>query len=106
MLDPRTLLILHKWVKSGTLSEITGCVSTGKEANVYQATRDPVTTELEDKNTGVRLGKEGGMVYGDHGHMEYAIKVFKTSILVFKARGKYVEGEFRFRKNGYQKSNP
>ncbi|KAL4760012.1 serine/threonine-protein kinase RIO1 [Aspergillus foveolatus] len=33
-----------------------------------------------------------------------AIKVYKTSILVFKDRDKYVTGEFRFR-SGYNKSN-
>lgn len=36
---------------------------------------------------------------------EYAVKIFKTSILVFKDRDKYVSGEYRFR-NGYCKSNP
>lgn len=36
---------------------------------------------------------------------EFAIKIFKTSILVFKDRERYVEGEFRFRK-GHCKSNP
>lgn len=36
---------------------------------------------------------------------EFAIKVFKTSILVFKDRERYVTGEFRFRK-GHCKSNP
>ena len=36
---------------------------------------------------------------------DLAIKVFKTSILVFKDRDKYVTGEFRFRK-GYNKHNP
>ena len=34
-----------------------------------------------------------------------AVKVFKTSILVFKDRDRYVTGEFRFRR-GYAKSNP
>ena len=34
-----------------------------------------------------------------------AIKVYKTSILTFKDRDKYVSGEFRFR-NGYCKHNP
>lgn len=34
-----------------------------------------------------------------------AIKIYKTSILVFKDRDRYVTGEFRFRK-GYAKSNP
>ena len=33
---------------------------------------------------------------------EYAVKIFKTSILVFKDRDKYVSGEYRFR-NGYCK---
>ena len=33
------------------------------------------------------------------------MKIFKTSILVFKDRDKYVSGEFRFR-SGYCKSNP
>ena len=36
---------------------------------------------------------------------EYAIKIYKTSILVFKDREKYVSGEHRWRK-GYCKSNP
>jgi RIO kinase 1 len=36
---------------------------------------------------------------------ELAVKVYKTSILVFKDRARYVEGEFRFRR-GYCKSNP
>lgn len=78
VLDRRTIRILSKIVNQGHISEIHGCVSTGKEANVYQA-----STELgEDR----------------------VIKVYKTSILVFKDRDKYVQGEFRFRR-GYCKSN-
>jgi len=34
-----------------------------------------------------------------------AIKIFKTSILVFKDRDKYVSGEHRFRQ-GYSRHNP
>ena len=34
-----------------------------------------------------------------------AIKIYKTSILVFKDRDKYVSGEFRFRQ-GYGRKNP
>ena len=48
------------------------------------------TMELKDPDTYMR---------------EFAIKVFKTSILVFKDRERYVTGEFRFRK-GTCKSNP
>lgn len=79
VLDPRTIRILSKLITQGHISEIHGCVSTGKEANVYQAT----TADGEDR----------------------VIKVYKTSILIFKDRDKYVQGEFRFRR-GYCKSNP
>ena len=35
VLDPRTMNILNKMLNNGTLTEINGCLSTGKEANVY-----------------------------------------------------------------------
>eukprot|EP00405_Crypthecodinium_cohnii_P043018 CAMPEP_0206553428 /NCGR_PEP_ID=MMETSP0325_2-20121206/16627_1 /ASSEMBLY_ACC=CAM_ASM_000347 /TAXON_ID=2866 /ORGANISM="Crypthecodinium cohnii, Strain Seligo" /LENGTH=616 /DNA_ID=CAMNT_0054053405 /DNA_START=72 /DNA_END=1922 /DNA_ORIENTATION=- len=79
VLDPRTMLVLSKFLKAGIFEEIHGCISTGKEANVYYAT-------------------------GQNGR-ELAVKVYKTSILVFKDRARYVEGEFRFRA-GYCKGNP
>lgn len=79
VLDPRTRVILMKLLNNGVISEINGCISTGKEANVYHS------SHLNGK--------------------EYAIKIYKTSILVFKDREKYVAGEFRFRK-GHCKSNP
>lgn len=78
-MDPRTRMILFKLLNRGFISEINGCISTGKEANVYHCT---------SKND-----------------EEYAIKIYKTSILVFKDRDKYVTGEYRFR-HGYCKSNP
>lgn len=34
-----------------------------------------------------------------------ALKIYKTSILIFKDRDRYVTGEFRWR-SGYAKSNP
>ena len=37
--------------------------------------------------------------------VHYAIKIYKTSILVFKDRDRYVTGEYRF-KSGYSRSNP
>lgn len=72
-------MILFKLLNRGMISEINGCISTGKEANVYHATN--------------KFGED------------YAIKIYKTSILTFKDRDKYVTGEFRFRK-GYCKGNP
>jgi len=91
VLDPRTLIVLHKMVKNQKLDQIFGCLSTGKEANVYLAEghMDLNTMELKSEET----------------KFEFAIKVFKTSILIFKDRERYVSGEFRFRK-GHCKSNP
>jgi RIO kinase 1 len=60
VLDPRTRMILFKLLNSNFIGEINGCLSTGKEANVYYAK-------------------------GENG-LEYAVKIFKTSILVFKDR--------------------
>lgn len=79
VLDPRTRMILFKMINRGIVYEINGCISTGKEANVYHA-------QTEE---------------GAH----RAIKIYKTSILVFKDRDRYVTGEFRFR-NGYSRHNP
>ncbi|XP_005191909.2 serine/threonine-protein kinase RIO1-like [Musca domestica] len=80
VMDPRTRMILFKLLNRGLIQEINGCISTGKEANVYHA----VSRDTDD---------------------EFAIKIYKTSILVFKDRDKYVSGEFRFR-HGYCRHNP
>ena len=37
--------------------------------------------------------------------MHLALKIYKTSILIFKDRDKYVTGEYRFRR-GYSRHNP
>ncbi|XP_044752958.1 serine/threonine-protein kinase RIO1 [Coccinella septempunctata] len=78
VLDSNTDAIIRSLLRKNTISSIDGCISTGKEANVYYASKDT---------------------------KEYAVKIYKTSILTFKDRDKYVSGEFRFR-NGYAKSNP
>lgn len=83
VLDPRTMRFLSKIINKGILSRINGCISTGKEANVYHG-------DHEDTEVSAR---------------EYAVKIYKTSILVFKDRERYVDGEFRFR-NTKNQSNP
>lgn len=84
VLDPRTRMLLLQMINRNIVSEIHGCLSTGKEANVYYSLLFP---DEEDATP-----------------VHRAIKVYKTSILVFKDRDKYVTGEFRFRQ-GYSKSN-
>jgi RIO kinase 1 len=78
VLDPRTRMVLFKMLNRGVFSEIQGCISTGKEANVYYAA----------------AGED----------VELAIKVYKTAILVFKDRDRYVVGDSRFAR--FCKSNP
>ena len=93
-LDPRTRLILFKLISRGFLEQIDGCLSTGKEANVYYAKAGKAAA-TENANT-TTADKEATVI------SEYAIKIYKTSILVFKDRDKYVTGEHRWRK-GYCK---
>ena len=62
-LDPRTRMVLFKMLNRGLFSDINGCISTGKEANVYHAV--------------------------DGAGNDLAVKIYKTSILVFKDRDRY-----------------
>ena len=86
VLDARISRIISKFKKSGLIKEFNGCISTGKEANVYYA-RGSGTLDSDDLNK------------------EIAVKIYKTSILIFKDRERYITGEFRWR-HGYCKSNP
>ncbi|KAK3050696.1 Serine/threonine-protein kinase rio1 [Extremus antarcticus] len=93
VLDPRTRMILLQLLNRDVVSEIHGVISTGKEANVYHALSNPAAPEEGE------VEKEAAAQ-----PIHRAIKVYKTSILVFKDRDKYVQGEYRFRQ-GYNKSN-
>ncbi|KAA3671538.1 RIO kinase 1, partial [Paragonimus westermani] len=76
-LDRRSRAILFKMMNQEIFTEINGCISTGKEANVYH---------VLDKN-----------------NSDLAVKVYMTSIMPFKSRDKYVRGDFRMR-HGYSKA--
>ena len=77
VLDPRTRLVLFKLLNAGVFASLHGCISTGKEANVYFAVGGPAT-----------------------GHSALAVKVYKTSVLAFKDRHRYVAGDYRYER-GY-----
>ncbi|KAI5465316.1 RIO1 family-domain-containing protein [Mariannaea sp. PMI_226] len=83
VLDQRTRMILLQMINRGTVSEVHGAISTGKEANVYGSV-------LYDEKTGETIHR--------------AIKVYKTAILSFKDRERYITGEHRF-KSGFDKGN-
>ena len=90
----------------GVIGELHGCVSTGKEANVYfadaptEATMNADATQSQGTTPAAVAAAMQARFPGG-----LAVKVFKTSILVFKDRDRYVTGEFRFRR-GYAKHNP
>ena len=98
VMDPRTRLILFKLLSRGVFECIDGCLSTGKEANVYYARGGPQAAALAEA--------AGDSPAGAAAVADLAVKIYKTSILVFKDRQRYVDGEHRFR-NGYSKGkNP
>ncbi|KAI1362785.1 RIO1 family-domain-containing protein [Xylaria arbuscula] len=82
VLDQRTRMILYQMINRNVVSEIHGAISTGKEANVYGA---------------VALKQ-------DFTKVQRAVKVYKTAILSFKDRERYISGEHRF-KHGADKGN-
>ncbi len=57
------MIILYKMVNRGLLESVNGCVSTGKEANVYHATTPAPSATSEDKE-----GEKGSL----------ALKIYKT----------------------------
>ncbi|KAI6658521.1 Serine/threonine-protein kinase RIO3 isoform X1 [Oopsacas minuta] len=83
--DERTRVTLFKLIDNGTFTEVTGIVATGKEAVILHAS--------------------GGI----HGEVsipkEVAIKIFKTTLIEFKSREKYIKDDYRF-KSRLRHSNP
>lgn len=110
VLDNRTRIVLLKLINRGIIGSLHGCISTGKEANVYYAdgpneidhphvVAAASDTSASNHNTSAEAAAALQCVNG------LAVKVYKTSILVFKDRDRYVSGEFRFRR-GYARHNP
>ena len=93
-MDYRTRVVLQKLIKRGVIGSLHGCVSTGKEANVYFA--DAPTADTVSADVVQSLGTTVDAVVQD---MQarfpggLAVKVFKTSILVFKDRDREIYEE-------------
>jgi RIO kinase 1 len=105
VMDPRTRMILFKLLSTGFLEEIHGCISTGKEANVYYAKAGEAGMIALSKANKAQEGMTTATDRAPSKEYDLAVKIFKTSILVFKDRDRYISGEHRFR-HGYCKSNP
>ncbi|TYJ56478.1 hypothetical protein B9479_002881 [Cryptococcus floricola] len=76
VLDSRTRLVLAGLVNRGVIGKIDRCISTGKEANVYFSPPSRV------------------------------VKIYRTSILVFRSRQNYIVGEQRFKGEYTSSKNP
>lgn len=109
VLDPRTMRFLRALVNRGIISDFNGCLSTGKEANVYHAFAGDGTPKgsnnIKTEDIINKLEQQPSLKHEKLEKKEYAIKIFKTSILVFKDRERYVDGEYRFR-NSRSQHNP
>ncbi|KRZ72064.1 Serine/threonine-protein kinase RIO1, partial [Trichinella papuae] len=68
-LDLRTRMNIFKLIQRGFISAVHGCISTGKEANVYRASSK---------------------------HGDVAVKVYRTSVMTFKDRDRYISSEYRY----------
>jgi serine/threonine-protein kinase RIO1 len=79
VIDKKTEYLFEKWQRSGFLKSVEGCISAGKEANVYFS---PCGSASES-------GKD------------YAIKIYKVETMVFRDREQYIDGEHRFRKGKF-----
>ncbi|KRY66325.1 Serine/threonine-protein kinase RIO1, partial [Trichinella pseudospiralis] len=77
-LDLRTCMNIFKLIQRGFITAVHGCISTGKEANVYRASSK---------------------------HGDVAVKVYRTSVMTFKDRDRYISSEYRYR-HGYCRKNP
>ena len=90
-MDPKTRVLLFKFVNGGVLDSINGVISTGKEAVIMHADGGP--------------GPEEGPDIALNVPKECAIKVFKTTLNEFKTRDKYIRDDYRF-KDRFGKQNP
>jgi len=89
VMDERTRHMIFRWVQAGVMDEVHGCLSTGKEANVYHGTAGSAAEE----NDGYACP-------------EFALKVFRTTLSEFSNRTDYVEGDYRYRHRKLKSNNP
>lgn len=97
VLDKRTVKILEKLQARNKLVKLRGSLCTGKESNVYvaEASRDLCSKFIKNRHDtetgdGAHTGEDGDPV------VAVAVKIFKTSIMPFKDRERYIRSEKRF----------
>lgn len=98
VLDQRTLKILERLQARGKLANLRGSLCTGKESNVYVA---EASTGLCSKFVS---GVQAGNGDAEEQMVPVAVKIFKTSIMPFRDRERYIRSEKRFQR--FCTSNP
>lgn len=102
VLDNRTRNILNKLTIRNVLTDLTGCISRGKEANVYTALVNTNGLNCKLVNNYPENAKklENNVENEEHvdttNFVPCAIKIYSTSIMQFKDRLKYIQSERRF----------
>jgi RIO kinase 1 len=86
VLDPKTVNILKNLEKRGKLKNLSSSVSSGKEANIYTA---KCSNSLISKFI-QPIAQEPDIF------VDVALKIYKTSTMIFKDRSKYIINEKRF----------
>lgn len=92
VLDRRTVAVLSRLVARGKLFELSGAVSSGKEANVYTAR---CSTALVSKFIRPAHSPRADQASGEV--VPVVLKIYKTSAMLFRDRARYIVDEKRFK---------
>ena len=77
-------MILFRLLSNGLFEKLDGCLGTGKESNIYHA-------KSRKANMNYGFIKEKEIIDANAEPItQYAVKIYKTRILVFKDRDNYV----------------
>ena len=87
VLDPKTMEILRKLQERGKLTDLSGCFSSGKEANIY-------TAKCSNSLISKFIQQEESLFPQI---VPVVLKIYKTSTMMFKDRTRYIIDEQRFK---------
>jgi hypothetical protein len=134
VLDDNTRLLLFKLIQKNIFDEVHGVIKTGKESNVYHATKNKVVCDDDARGNGDSscrvdanvddnaLGVSGSVDVSDtvsesssvshcifdnsdFDYRDVAVKVFKTTLNEFSNRIDYIKGDHRFSREKYAKNS-
>ncbi|AFM98326.1 putative RIO kinase [Encephalitozoon hellem ATCC 50504] len=94
VLDKKTLKVLEKLEDRGKLSNLEGSLCTGKESNVYLAEASTALCSKFIKNKYVEAEEADNLEQ----MIPVVVKIFKTSIMSFRDRERYIRSEKRFQR--------